>query len=99
MLQQEGSIELYAGEAGIGPAYGSATKVPCRVEPMRKLVIDTKGNEVAVAARAFLEPDVTIKPESRFSVDGVAYRVLDVKRQIGANGQAHHLEVMLVSGS
>jgi len=76
----------------------AAKTARCRVEPARKLVIDAKGNEVAASARAFLDPDVEVTAESLFTADGVRYTVLDVKRQINAKGEAHHLEVMLTSG-
>jgi len=98
MLQQAASIEVYEGESGTGPLYTAAKTARCRVEPARKLVIDAKGNEVAASARAFLEPDVEVTAESLFTADGVRYTVLDVKRQINAKGEAHHLEVMLTSG-
>jgi len=96
-LRQNGTLEVYQGDLGAGgPSYAQPVEVICRLESARKLVIDQNGNELAARARVFLEPTVTLTPESRVTVDGVTYRVLDVSRMIGPGGHAHHLEVMLI---
>ncbi len=81
--------------------YGDADPRPdgdtgfCRLDPAKgKVVQDDDGKEVLADAVVYLLAEVTIEERDLIDVDGVLYRVLDLRRQ-RASLDSHHIKLML----
>lgn len=95
MLKSSISVEPYEGETATGPSWGSAVSVPAHVEPRRRLLVMKDGREVRAEMFALIGPDNTIPPESRVTLSGRRYRVLDVFEVPSPTGGVHHLELAM----
>jgi len=79
LLRETVSIEPYAGEMSVGPAYGDAVTCAARVERMHRLVRLTADEVQAAEATLYLRGDVSISTGDRVTVAGRKYRVLSVE--------------------
>jgi hypothetical protein len=56
LFRESVTVATYAGETGVGPSYGTAAAVTCRVENTRQLVRDKEGQEVISELTLFVLP-------------------------------------------
>lgn len=96
LLNRTCQVEAHTGEGRYGPTFAAAQPdVPCRVERNNELVRDRAGDEVLSTAQLFVQPDVTVTPESRVTLDdGTVTTAIAVATHDGRHA-AHHLEIKL----
>lgn len=79
LLRQTVEVAPYAGETASGPAYGTATPYPARVERTRRLVRVTEDAVSVSEATAYLRPDAAVAVGDHVTIAGETYRVLTVE--------------------
>lgn len=83
LLRQQVTIEPYQGNTATGPTWGPPVTVRCRFEGKRRTIRRANagtdaGSDVISTGSVTIRPDLDVPTESRATVDGHAYEVLDV---------------------
>lgn len=78
LLRETMVVEPYEGASAYGPVYGTAATVRCRFEGKRRTVRRADGTDVISSGTAFVRPGDQPALQSKVTVGGRVYEVLDV---------------------
>lgn len=79
LLPNRLKVERYLGPTGLGgPSYGVGVTVAARVDGRRRMVRGPGDTKVQGTAVALVDPSVDAPVQSRVTVDGATYVVLEV---------------------
>lgn len=98
LLNRTITVEPYEGSSAYGPVYGEPVEMRARVEGRRRTVRRPDGVDVISQASATIRPGTPVPAESRVTIDGQAYWVLDVVQGEGLTGPAYVELVLGVGG-
>lgn len=88
-------IEAFSGEGGAGPVYDASVTVKGFVDFKRRLIRNPDGSDLISSATIYIDPGVTVTPESRITYGGRVMRVVDaLERDGGSLPVPDHIEVL-----
>lgn len=95
-LNQSAEIAPKSGRDLYGkPTTGTVITVKCRFQEAKKTTKDSKGQEVGADAEIWLMPTVSLAIDDEVTVSGQKYRVVNVSKKFGLDGQPDHIKGML----
>lgn len=96
MLNQTGTFEAATGQDHHGVAtYGDAVTAKVRFQPVNKSVMTATNERTPIDGEVFCDPDLSVSVLDRFTYQGQRYKVIRRAAVPGANGQTHHIELMV----
>lgn len=80
ILQNTLTVEPFLGEGAKGPRYGPPADKRCRLDSNERVTImNGRGAQVVSRAVAYVRPENRLANQSRVTIDGIRYEVLDVE--------------------
>ena len=80
-LVNRATVEPYLGAGATGPKFGPARRgVKCRLDANERVTVQApRGVQTVARATAYFRPSDRMSPQSRVTIDGERYEVLDVE--------------------